>query len=129
MRDIVNGLLLQGQQVLMAHRSADRNSYPDTWSFPGGHVEVGEALEDALVRELAEEIRVSATSWSKLDGFRYVDGEAIFHFFVVHEWQGDPKNLGHEHSEIRWVDLAHAHQMPQLTFPVYADIFSELAGA
>ena len=61
MRNIVNGLLIKGQKVLVAHRSEDRRSYPDTWSFPGGHVEEGETFEKALVRELAEEVGVSAT--------------------------------------------------------------------
>jgi mutator protein MutT len=127
MRNIVNGLFIQGQKVLLAHRSENRGSYPDTWSFPGGHVEEGETFEEALVRELAEEIGVSATSWRSLDHFRYVNGGATFHFFAVDEWDGEPINLGQEHSEIRWVELVGAHKMPKLTFPVYANMFSELA--
>lgn len=127
MRNIVNGLLLRGKNVLLAHRSADRTNYPDTWSFPGGHVEDGETLEQALVRELTEEVGVLATSWRKLDGFRYESGGATFHFFVVDKWQNELANLGHEHSEIRWVDLADAPEMPKLTFPIYAKIFSELS--
>ena len=126
MRNIVNGLLIQGQQVLLAHRSEDRGSYPDTWSFPGGHVEEGETFEEALVRELAEEIGVSATSWRSLDNFRHVTGEATFHFYAVDDWYGEPINLGLEHSEIRWVDLVGAHKMPKLTFPIYATMFTEL---
>lgn len=127
MRQVVNGLLLRNDDVLMAHRSADRSSYPDTWSFPGGHVEPGETLEEALVRELTEEISVLPTSWRKLDGFRYVHNGSKFHFFAVGEWQGRPTNLGREHIEIRWVHLATAHNMPKLTFPIYEKIFSELA--
>ncbi len=126
MRDIVNGLLLQGHDILLALRSENRSSYPDTWSFPGGHVEKGETFEQALVRELAEEIDVWAKSWRSLPAFRYIDGGATFHFYAVDEWDGDPTNIGHEHREIRWVNLTVAHQMPKLTFPVYARIFSEL---
>ena len=59
MVDIVNGLLLRDRQVLMARRSANRRLSPNTWSFPGGHVEEGETLEQALTRELSEEIGVS----------------------------------------------------------------------
>lgn len=127
MRDIVNGLLIRGQDILLAHRSEDRCSYPGTWSFPGGHVEHGETFEEALVRELAEEIGVSATSWRGLNSFKYVDGEATFHFYAVDKWQGQPINLGHEHREIRWVNLITASEMPRLTFPIYVSIFSELA--
>ena len=56
MKDIVKAMLLRGTNVLLARRSSARRTYPDRWSFPGGHVETGEALDDALVRELQEEI-------------------------------------------------------------------------
>src|SRR5437667_5927330 len=55
MTDIVNGLLLRNGAVLLARRSAGRQAYPNRWSFPGGHVEAGESLDDALIRELREE--------------------------------------------------------------------------
>ena len=56
MKDIVKAILLRGSNVLLARRSSGPRNYPDRWSFPGGHVETGEALDDALVRELQEEI-------------------------------------------------------------------------
>ncbi len=126
MRDIVNGLLLQRDSILLAHRSQTRSNYPGTWSFPGGHVEGGETLEEALVRELNEEVGVQPTSWRQLDSFIYNSGEANFHFFAVDHWQGQLANLGDEHSELRWVNLGVAHELPKLTFPIYADIFAAL---
>jgi len=126
MREIVNGLLLQGESILLAHRSSARSSYPDTWSFPGGHVDDGETLQEALVRELDEEIGVLPTSWRQLNGFTYKTGEANFHFFAVDHWQGNLSNLGDEHSELRWVNLGVAHEMPKLTFPIYTNIFAAL---
>ncbi len=127
MRDIVNGVLRQDQNILMAHRASDRANYPGTWSFPGGHVEAGESLEEALVRELTEEIGVVATSWRQLERFRFAIDDVTFHVFVVDEWQGEPVNMGREHSDLRWVNLAAAPAMPKLTFPIYVDIFSDLA--
>ncbi len=130
MAEIVNGLLLQDQHVLMAHRSAHRSTYANTWSFPGGHVETGETLEQALVRELTEEIGISATSWRFLRRFEAPgtaqSSSAVFHFFVVEHWTGMPKNLGTEHSEIRWVPLLEAREMEKLTFPLYTDLFQDL---
>jgi len=60
MTDIVNGLLVRDGLVLMARRSRHRRSYSDTWSFPGGHVEPGETFDEALVRELHEELGIEA---------------------------------------------------------------------
>ena len=60
MKDIVKAMLLRGTNVLLARRSSGRRNYPDRWSFPGGHVETGEALDDALMRELQEEIGFDA---------------------------------------------------------------------
>lgn len=131
MTDIVNGLLVRDQKVLMAHRSPSRKNYPDTWSFAGGHVEAGETLEDALKRELSEEIGVLAKSWSFIQQFNdptsNPDKPVSFHFFVVDDWQGEPINIGDEHTQIRWVKLTGAAQMQGLTFSSYVDLFAMLA--
>ncbi len=126
MRVIVNGLLVDRGRILLARRSADRSRYPSTWSFPGGHVEEGETPEQALLRELEEEIAVRAVAWSHLDRFALVVDGAAFHFFRVDEWNGNPTKLGAEHSELRWVELAKAKTMPALTFPIYRDLFDAL---
>ncbi|MGB3177753.1 MAG: NUDIX domain-containing protein [Albidovulum sp.] len=128
--DIVNGLLVRDQKVLMAHRSPSRINYPCTWSFPGGHVEDGETHEQALKRELSEEIGVIANSWSFLKRFvdptTNPDQPVTFHFFVVSAWEGQPTNIGDEHTEIRWIKLIDAIQMQDLTFASYVELFEAL---
>lgn len=130
MIDIVNGLLLRDGHVLMAHRSAFRKNYPDSWSFPGGHVEAAETLDQALARELSEEICVNVKAWSFLRRFddvsRPLNKPVTFHFFKVEEWDGNPVNIGDEHSEIRWVALEDAIKMEGLTFASYVEIFKSL---
>ncbi|MEJ2028602.1 MAG: NUDIX domain-containing protein [Maritimibacter sp.] len=130
MTDIVNGLLLRGREVLMAHRSPLRKNYPGSWSFPGGHVEHGETLEQALKRELSEEIGVLAQTYSFIRRFddpaASADKPVTFHFFVVENWQGEPTNIGDEHTQIRWVTLDDAIQMQGLTFSAYIDLFETL---
>ena len=131
MTDIVNALLLRGQEVLMAHRSPTRQNYPDTWSFPGGHVEDGETLDHALKRELFEEIGILPKSWSFLrrfdDPMSNPENPVTFHFFVVEQWQGEPTNIGDEHTQICWIKLDEAAQMQDLTFSSYVDLFRVLA--
>ncbi len=131
MPDIVNGLLIQDSKVLLARRSPLRRNYPGSWSFPGGHVEPGETLEQALHRELDEEIGVTAKSWKFL--CNYVDHATRplkpvhFHFFAVEDWTGQPKNLGDEHSEIRWVDFTDVKNMPNLAFSWYGELVEPLS--
>lgn len=131
MIDIVNGLLLREGHVLMAHRALTRASYPNTWSFPGGHVEVGETLDGALKRELLEEIGVLATSWSLLETFEdhetNPEKPVRFHLYAVDEWQGEPVNIGDEHTRICWVRLEDAARLRNLAFSNYADLFGMLA--
>lgn len=130
MTDIVNGLLVRDQRVLMAHRSPLRKNYPGSWSFPGGHVEAGETFDQALARELSEEIGVIAKAWSFLRCFDDVSSDlaktVTFHFFKVEEWEGSPTNIGDEHTEIRWIELADAIKMEDLTFVSYVELFESM---
>ncbi|MVO16803.1 NUDIX domain-containing protein [Parasedimentitalea huanghaiensis] len=130
MVDIVNGLLVRNGQVLMARRCANRRLYPNTWSFPGGHVETGETLKQALQRELLEEIGIAPRSvmlLTRLYDRPQQDGtDVTFHLFIVEEWDKDPANLGDEHSELRWVQISLAAVLPDLAMASYRDVFTSL---
>jgi len=130
MTDIVNGLLLRDDQVLMARRNANRRLYPGTWSFPGGHVETGETLEQALIRELAEEIGVlvnDARFLTRID-VSSDDRQSCrsFHLYGIEDWGGEPTNLGNEHSEIGWIPLVEAVLLPNLALQSYKQVFNSL---
>lgn len=54
---MVAGLIVEGGRVLLTQRTAEQ-SMPLKWEFPGGKMEAGESPEEALARELQEEIGV-----------------------------------------------------------------------
>jgi mutator protein MutT len=57
---VVAALIEQNGRMLICQRSST-GSFPLSWEFPGGKVEPGESLPDALARELKEELGVAST--------------------------------------------------------------------
>ncbi|MGH8528376.1 MAG: Nudix family hydrolase [Nevskiales bacterium] len=76
-------------RVLISQRKPDC-SYAGQWEFPGGKVESGEAVEDALRRELREELGVEVTVARPLIrvAHRYPDREVLLDTWRVKQWSG-----------------------------------------
>jgi mutator protein MutT len=130
MVDIVNAVMLHRHRVLLAKRSIGRRSYPGLWSFPGGHVEPGESLEQALHRELGEEIGIVPTNYHALAPLPDpLSANIAYHPFAVTAWQGEPRILDQEHSELAWFDLDIAIRLPDLALESYRCLFVDLARA
>ncbi len=114
MPDIVNAVLLVSQGILLGRRSPDRRTYPNRWSFPGGHVEAGESFESALKREIREELGLTLRSFSFLTTIESAKPAASFHLYTVTAWDGQPAIRDREHTELRWFTLQQAHALDDL---------------
>ncbi len=100
--EVVAAVLAQPDgRVLLAQRPAGK-PYAGYWEFPGGKVEAGEALSDALARELAEElgIRIAAPCRWITRVFEYPHATVRLNFFRVSEWRGEPHP--HEGQTFAW---------------------------
>ena len=76
------------------------------WEFPGGKIEAGESPEQALARELNEELGIQATIGPPVTRIRhnYRHGGAVdLQFFAVDEFSEDLVN--HIYHQVRWVKL------------------------
>ena len=90
-----NGDVLLGQRP-------DGKPYAGYWEFPGGKVESGEAIIDALKREFVEELGVevlSAEPWCGVEHV-YPHAHVRLHFYISHEWRGEPQSL--ENQAFAW---------------------------
>ena len=79
---------------LLAQRPAGK-AYAGYWEFPGGKVEPGESLDEAIRREIREELDIeviSAHPWLTRTHV-YEHASVRLHFMRVREWRGTPQGL------------------------------------
>ena len=74
------------------------------WEFPGGKVEANETLQEALTREIHEELNIDINIYEKLAEERYKDSEIniVLHYFLCSIKDGII-NLN-EHEAMEWID-------------------------
>jgi 8-oxo-dGTP diphosphatase len=117
LRLVVAALILREDaesiEVLVCQRRPDQ-PMSLKWEFPGGKIEPGERAEDALARELEEELGISAVIGKQVARVRhkYRNGGAIdLQFFVVREFSGEMENR--IFNDIRWASLG---SLPEYDF-------------
>ena len=100
--DVAVGILMKPNGDVLLGSRPEGKPYAGYWEFPGGKVETGEAVIDALKREFAEEIGVniiSAEPWCGVEHV-YPHAHVRLHFFISREWQGEPRAL--EGQQLAW---------------------------
>ena len=109
------GLINENNEVLISLRK-DRSHYNNVWEFPGGKVEEGETVDDALEREIKEELNIDisrncvAPLTFAVDN--YGTSQTILMLYICRKWQGSPVSLLGQ--KLQWVspsDLVN-YQMP-----------------
>ncbi|MFP5226140.1 MAG: (deoxy)nucleoside triphosphate pyrophosphohydrolase [Acidobacteriota bacterium] len=105
LRFVAAALILRGDQVLICQRKAGA-PMGLKWEFPGGKLEPGESPEQALRRELDEELGIVAQVGTRIAHLRHTyraGGAVDLQFFAVHSFSGDITN--HIFEDVRWVPL------------------------
>ena len=102
---VVCAIIVRGERIMLAQRPPDKK-LGGLWEFPGGKVEVGESSEDALHRELQEELGCSVRIMQTLAPFvhEYDWGRIELIPFVCEIAEGSPEPHAHEHTALVWVE-------------------------
>ncbi len=110
---IAAGIILSvdRKQVFITRREA-KSHQGGLWEFAGGKVEVGENAQQAVIRELHEEVGIDATS---LDHFLsldhdYSDKLLSFDFFLIKQFEGEP--FGKEGQPGEWAEISCLNDYP-----------------
>lgn len=111
--------------MLIAQRPADKNM-GGLWEFPGGKLEMGESPEDALIRELREELAIETQEAClaplTFASFSYEKFHLLMPLYVCRKWQGTPQAL--EHQALKWVrpQKLRDYDMPPADEPLIAHL-------
>ncbi|MEU6171040.1 (deoxy)nucleoside triphosphate pyrophosphohydrolase [Streptantibioticus parmotrematis] len=100
-RVVVGGAVLREGRLLAARRSAPAE-LAGRWELPGGKVEPGETPPQALVRELREELGVTAEAIERIPGAWPLRPGLELHVWTVRLTAGEPEPL-QDHDALRWL--------------------------
>jgi len=107
---VAAAIIRRGEHILLTRRRPDAH-LPGLWEFPGGKVEPGESLSDALRRELLEELGVHAAIADEYYTtiHHYPTKSVELHFFNCTIANGEPRAI--EAPELRWVKSSELHAL------------------
>lgn len=125
LRFVAAALIVRGGEVLICQRRPDQPMALQ-WEFPGGKIEQGESAEQALVRELNEELGIDAKVGPLVTRIRhnYRHGGAVdLQFFAVREFTGELENR--IFAQLKWTKL---EELPEYDFlPADRGLIRDLA--
>lgn len=107
--EVAVGIILQPEGQFLSAKRPKGKPYEDYWEFPGGKLEEGESVHQALARELYEELGIrikDSQAWDVIE-HDYPHAYVRLHLRVVRDWTGQAQGL--EGQELHWQALTDHH--------------------
>ena len=124
------GVITDDRGRVLISRRAEDSHQGGLWEFPGGKVEPGESLADALARELREELDIEVRRSEPLIEIRhdYSDKAVLLDVHVVRDFGGNPSGL--ENQPLAWVSLENLrdYQFPAANKPIISAVQAMFSG-
>ncbi|MGP3990754.1 (deoxy)nucleoside triphosphate pyrophosphohydrolase [Streptomyces sp. 3N207] len=126
-RVVVAGAVIDEGRFLAARRTAPPE-FAGRWELPGGKVEPGESAQEALVRELREELGVEVEAMDRLPGEWELKADLVLHAWWAPLLKGEPQPL-QDHDELRWLTPEQAFDVDWLEqdLPFVEEVVRRLA--
>ncbi|ARP75136.1 Nudix family hydrolase [Bordetella genomosp. 6] len=112
--DVAAGLILRPDGQLLLGQRPEGKPWAGWWELPGGKLEPGETVLQALARELHEELGIRVTEAHPWVTYVHVYPHTTVRLAFCHVtgWEGEPRGL--ENQRLEWVDPARAHEVGDL---------------
>ena len=114
------GVIIDGRGRILIARRRDDLHQGGLWEFPGGKVENGESVTEALTRELKEELGIAVGETEPLldVGHDYGDRHVLLDVHRVLHWEGQPRGV--EGQPLAWVlpSALDDFQFPEANVPI-----------
>ena len=99
------GIILDSEgKILIAQRNLQKN-FGGMWEFPGGKQEVGESPEQALIRELKEELSIEVEVLRSFPPYDYKDEKIKISFYPIQCKIVGGMIMNNEHEEVKFISL------------------------
>jgi 8-oxo-dGTP diphosphatase len=125
---VVGAALVRESRVLASRRTGPAR-LAGMWEFPGGKVEAGETDEEALGRELREELGVVVVVGDRVGPELRLGPDAVMRVYLATLVSGEPQLT--DHDEHRWLSADELYDVPWIPAdaPVLAAIEAQLRGS
>ena len=104
---VVGGLIYQNKKILICQRK-EVGDHPLKWEFPGGKIKDFEENQEALRRELKEELNIDITEMRFFDEYLYeykeLSKKLKLVFYHIFQFEGEIQNLVHH--QLKWIDIS-----------------------
>ena len=104
---VVGGIIYQNKKILICQRK-EVGDHPLKWEFPGGKLSDFEENQEALRRELKEELNIEIIEMSFFDEYLYeykeLSKKLKLVFYQIFQFEGEMQNLVHH--QLKWIDIS-----------------------